>query len=441
MICAGEPSGDLHGAALVREALAAHPGWSFFGLGGDLMAEAGVSLKAHIRETAVMGGSEVVFALSGILKARSKMLSLIKEGKPDCVVLVDYPDFNLRIAKAAKAAGAPVVYYICPTVWAWRPGRLYVLRDRTTARCLIFGFEADYYRARGVDCDFVGHPLFDEIPQSFDTAATFKSLGLEPGAPLLALLPGSRKSVASRLAPPMLGAADLLMDEFPGLRIAVPMAPSLPEGLLASFASRASQRVRDALVMVPGRSQEILAASRAALLASGTSSVEGAILGIPMVSAWRFSLVSWLLAKLLVKTPYSIIPNIISGREIVPDLLQSKANPRSMADALAPLIRGGPERERMLEDLKSVVKALGGPGASAKVAAVLERVLESRGAAAPKFGDGPGGGGSLGGGQPERERPEGGKPRAGGLAGGEPGEAKPGNERLGEGRLADETPA
>jgi lipid-A-disaccharide synthase len=339
------------------------------------MAAQGAELLGHIRDTAVMGGTEVLPALPGILKIRSKMLRAIESEKPDCLVLIDSPDFNFRLAKAAKGAKVPVVYYICPTVWAWRQRRLWFLRDFAARRLLMFPFEADFYRAKGVDCDLVGHPLFDEIPRGFDRPAIRESLGLPLEAPVLALLPGSRKSVARRLAPPMLAAADILMGEFPDLRILVPRAASLPQGLLSELLNAASPRVRAALTVATGRSWEIMAISRAGLLASGTSSVEGAILGLPMVVAWRFSFLSWTLAKVLVKTRFASMGNLVAGREIIPELLQEKGSPEALAAALAPLIRGGPLRETMLADLAEVVGSLGGPGASARVARIIDETM------------------------------------------------------------------
>jgi lipid-A-disaccharide synthase len=381
MISAGEASGDLHGSSLARAAKAMRPSWSFFGLGGDLMAAEGVELRAHIRDTAVMGGTEVLAALPRILRIRSLMLRAMAEERPDCLVLIDSPDFNLRLAKAAKAANVPVVYYIGPTVWAWRPGRLGLMRDLVARRALIFPFEADYYRARGVDCDLVGHPLLDEIPPSFDRAAIRESLGLKAGAPVLALLPGSRAGAAKRLAPPMLAAAGLLLSEFPDLRVVVPRAATLPADLLRELVGAAPEPVKRALAVCDGRSLEVMAISRAGLLASGTSTVEGAILGLPMVVAWRFSALSWLLARLLVKTPFVAMANLVAGREIVPELLQGAANPEAMAARLAPLLRGGEEREAMLQGLAEAARALGGPGASARVVEVVGEAMAAGGGA------------------------------------------------------------
>jgi lipid-A-disaccharide synthase len=375
MVSAGEASGDLHGAALIRAAGELRPSWSFFGLGGDMMEAAGASLSAHMRDTAVMGITEVAAALPRVLRVRSKMLSLIEAERPDCLLLIDSPDFNFRLAKAAKEAKVPVVYYICPTVWAWRPGRLKFLSNYVDARALIFGFEAAFYRERGVDCDFVGHPLLDELPESFDKRSVLESLGLGPEARILALLPGSRPSVAKRLARPMFEAAGLLLEEFGDLKVAVPRAPSLPMELLDSLISEAPPKVKESLIITTGRSQELLAVCRAALLASGTSTVEGAVLGAPMVVAWRFSLLTWWLAKLLVRSPYAAMANIVAGKEIVPELLQGRARPELMRGALAPLIRGGEERQRMVSDLAKVKEALGGPGASKNVVGVMARVM------------------------------------------------------------------
>ncbi|MDR2441988.1 MAG: lipid-A-disaccharide synthase [Deltaproteobacteria bacterium] len=375
MISAGEHSGDMHGAALVREASKSRPDMTFFGLGGDMMEAAGVELKAHLRETAVMGLTEVLGALGRVLKVRSLMTKLITSDRPDALVLIDSPDFNFTLAKAAHKAAVPVIYYICPQIWAWRPRRLNFLRDFTTRRALIFPFEADFYRQHNVQADLVGHPLLDELPVYFERQAILKDLGIEPGRPILAILPGSRKSVASKLAAPMLGAVDILLKSFPDLVAIVPRAAALNRSYLESLLSQASSQVKKALKVVDGRSQEILAVASAALLASGTSTVEGAVLGTPMVVTYRVSALSFWLARLLVKVPFVSIANLVAKRQIVPELLQSRCRADELALAIAPLITESSTRKEMIDNLKAVASSLGGPGASARVLELIDRAI------------------------------------------------------------------
>jgi lipid-A-disaccharide synthase len=371
----------------------------FHGLGGDLMAAAGTDLRAHLRDTAVMGLTEVLGALPRVLKVRSGLCRLIESDPPDCLVLIDSPDLNFRLARSAWRAGVPVVYYICPQIWAWRQGRLAFLRDRVSRRAVILPFEAAFYQDRGVTCDPVGHPLLDELPAGgFDRALALSDLGLAPerpdgpdhpdhGAPgpagprdpmILAVLPGSRRSVAARLLGPMLEAVGLLLEEFPSLVAVLPRSPAVPAELVEAAAARARPAVREALKIVPGSSsQRLLSVCRAALLASGTSTVEGAILGAPMVVTYRTSALSWFLAKLLVRTPYVAIANLVAGREVVRELLQGAGSPEALAGALAPLLRGGPERDAMTRDLGAVAAALGGPGASRRVLDVIDEEVDA----------------------------------------------------------------
>jgi lipid-A-disaccharide synthase len=378
MISAGEPSGDMHAAALVREAAARRPDLAFFGLGGDLMAAAGVELLAHLRETALMGFTELLGSLRRVLKLRSRLAALAAAEKPAALVLIDSPDFNFALAKAAKRAGVPVVWYICPQVWAWRRGRLKLLRDFVDRRAVIFPFEADFFRRAGLPADLVGHPLLDELrlpPKP--KAEILQDLELPPESRVVAVLPGSRRAMAKRLAGPMFGAIDLLLDRFPDLTPAVPRAQSLSPDDLRPLIEAAPERVRRRLKIYDGRSAEILASAEAALLASGTSTVEATLLGAPMVAAYRTSALSWLAARLLVRTPFVTAANLVAGRAIVPELLQSQATAGNLAAALAPLLAGGDRRAQTLKDLAETAARLGGPGAAARTLAVLTQAMEA----------------------------------------------------------------
>jgi lipid-A-disaccharide synthase len=380
MICAGEHSGDLHGAALVKEASRTRPRMKFFGLGGDLMAAAGVELRAHLKDTAVMGLTEVLGSLVKILKVRSLMSQIIENERPDGLVLIDSPDFNFALAKAATKAGVPVIYYICPQVWAWRQGRLNFLKKFTKRRAVILPFEADFYQLHGVQADLVGHPLLDELPTSFDRIGLRQELNISPKAKILAVLPGSRRSVASKLTGPMLGAVELLLDRFESLVAVLPRSIALDRDFLQSLVEQAPARVRQSLRIIDGRSQEILAVSDAALLASGTSTVEGAVLGTPMVVTYRVSALSYFLAKLMIGVRFVSIANLVADRLIVPELLQSRCNPLELALALTPLLAGGPERDAMVGCLQEVSRTLGGPGASARVLELIDQEIGLSGA-------------------------------------------------------------
>ncbi|MDR2422240.1 MAG: lipid-A-disaccharide synthase [Deltaproteobacteria bacterium] len=377
MISAGETSGDLHGASLALAASRLAPNLKFYGLGGDLMAEAGVELAAHLSETAVMGLTEVLGSLRRVLKVRKKMASLLAETRPAALVLIDSPDFNFFLAKKASQLKIPVIYYICPQVWAWRTGRLKFLARRCARRALIFPFEKDFYERRGVQADLVGHPLLDRLSPPPRPQARV-ALGFSQDRPLLALLPGSRESLAKRLAPPMLAAAGLLLERVPGLQLALPLAQTLKPAALSRCLAEAPEAVRQSLKVLPGQSQIALAAADGALLASGTSTVEGALLGVPMVVAYKTSALTYALARLLAKVPYVAIANLLMGRAIVPELIQGQATPRLMAEKALPFLTPGPAREKALADLRAAAAKLGGPGASARV---LSLILEEIGQA------------------------------------------------------------
>ncbi|MDR1037699.1 MAG: lipid-A-disaccharide synthase [Deltaproteobacteria bacterium] len=372
MISAGEESGDLHGAALIREAAARGLPVSFFGLGGDRMRDAGCRLLAHARETAVMGIAEVLGQARRLLRLREEIARVAASERPDALVLIDSPDFNFRLAKRATEAGIPVVYYICPQIWAWRQGRIRFLAKYARRRLVILPFEEEFYRARGVTADFVGHPLLDET-SPVPRAEAREALPIPQDGDLLAVLPGSRRGVFARLAPVMLEAAAILSRSRPGLRVAVALAPTLPEELAERHLAAAPPALEGRLHPLRGLSQTALNAASAALIASGTSAAEAAVLGTPAVVCYRTSPVSYLIARLLVKTPHISIPNLVLGRRLLPELVQGDATPARIAAAAAPFLDGGPELEEMSAGLREVTRALGGPGASARALDIVLR--------------------------------------------------------------------
>jgi lipid-A-disaccharide synthase len=377
MISAGEASGDLHGASLVRAAHKLDPEAEFFGLGGCNMAEAGVRLISHLSQTAVMGLTEVMGSLYRILKIRRNLARLLVTEKPQALVLIDSPDFNFYLAKKAFKQGIPVIYYICPQIWAWRQGRLKFLAKYISRRAVIFPFELDFYTRRGVTADLVGHPLLDELPARRPQLEIAEELGLGEG-PILAILPGSRRSVAERLTSPMLKAAELLLQDFPDLRPVIPRAQSLSPEFLDSLIKDSSPKVLERLKVTDGNSQNILAAARAALLASGTSTVEGTLLGTPMVVAYKTSGLSFFLARHLVKVPFISITNLLLNRLVIPELIQAEATPENMARSLKPYLTDSPGRSQVLEDLQEASVLLGSRGASRKTAELILSEIRTR---------------------------------------------------------------
>ena len=371
MIVAGESSGDTHGAALVGAARQKGLDWRFFGLGGDLLAAAGVRLLGHINETAVMGLVEVLGSLRRILAVRARLKRALELERPDLLVLIDSPDFNLPLARHAHSLGLPVVYYICPQIWAWRAGRLRTLAACVRRRVVLFPFEKKFYEDRGVSADWVGHPVLDELPPERPAGEAKALLGLDRDRPLAALLPGSRRPILARLAPVFLEAADRLLERSPDLALALPRAATIEPDFLGSFLARAPDRVRRRLLVTPGRSREVLAAADLALVASGTASTEAMFLGTPQVVAYKIHPLSWAIARRLVKTPFVSIANLVAGREIVPELLQDRATAEALADRAWPFLTDPGASARARADLAEARSGLGAAGASARVADIL----------------------------------------------------------------------
>jgi lipid-A-disaccharide synthase len=331
-----------------------------------------MELTAHMRDTAVMGFTEVLGSLGKILRVRRALKDALKRERPAAAVLIDSPDLNFGLAKYCRKLKIPVVYYICPQVWAWRAGRLNFLREFASRRCLIFPFEKRWFSDRGVGADFCGHPLFDEITPE-PKEALRERLGIKGGGPVLAVLPGSRPGIFRRLAPAVFGAVGLLAKSVPGLEPLAALSPLISEDECRSALAPFPEAER-AVRILRGRSRELLGAADAALLASGTSVMEAAVIGTPMAAAYKVSPLSWLIARLLVRAPSASAANLAAGKPIMRELLQDGCTPESLARAMEPLLSDTPERRLQLYELGKVRKSLGGPGASRKVLEIIAQV-------------------------------------------------------------------
>lgn len=367
LVSCGEPSGDLYAADLVRHLRArmAEPP-RIFGLGGDRLEAEGATLLAHVRELAVVGLWEVVSHLPRFRRVFRSLLTEVDRDLPDLAVLLDYPDFNLRLARALHARGVPVVYYVSPQVWAWRPRRLRAIRAHVAHMIVIFPFEAGVYAAAGVPATFVGHPLVDLVAPTHDRGAFLASRGLDPARPMIALLPGSRRKEIAHNLPAMAGAVRLLAAERPDLQFVAAVGPSIdPAALAAGLPAR--------VVLAQGNTHAVLAAASAAIVASGTATVEAALLGTPMVVVYRLSRLTYRLGRRFVKVPHVAMANLIAGKAIVPELIQDDFTPERVAAAVLPLL--GPPGDAMRAELAEVRRRLGDPGASARAADVVMRIL------------------------------------------------------------------
>lgn len=371
LIVAGEASGDMHGANLVKEILKIDPGIRFFGIGGDMMKEAGVKISHHAREMAIVGIFEVINKLSLIRKAMKDMVELMDTVKPDAVILIDYPDFNLRVAKKAKDRGIKVIYYISPQVWAWRKGRVKTISRVVDKMLVVFPFEVPVYRDAGVDVEFVGHPLMDAVPVGQDRKSARRELCFGEDDTVIGLLPGSRKKEVEYLLPEMLQAARLIAKKVGGARFAVPVANTLDTGYIKGFIEGSGIDVQ----LFSGKTYSVMAASDILLIASGTATLEAAIAGTPMVVTYRMMPLTYMIGKRLVHLEHGSLPNIVAGKGIVPELIQGDATGEKMAEEVLNILNDKGRTEDMRRELKGVREALGAPGASRRAAEVVYRAV------------------------------------------------------------------
>lgn len=374
LIISGEASGDIHGASLL-EALKGHiPSLRVFGMGGPRMREAGLE-GFDARDMSVVGVAEVIGKLPAMLRRFRELRDILEREKIDGVVLIDYPDFNLRFAREAKKRGIPVVYYISPQIWAWRKGRVKKIARLVDKMLVVFPFEVPLYEEAGVDVEFVGHPLMDRVQCPLDKNEAKAALGYERTEVIITLLPGSRKEEVSRLLPPMLeGAIEAAEVSRWKIRVLIPAVEKIDETLLNSVLEGCPEYVKT----VEGQMYTALRASDAAVIASGTATLEAAITGTPMVIVYKLSTLSFILAKLLVGVEYIGLPNIVSDRPIVPELIQGAASPANITEELSGLVEGGATTDEIKVGLAKIKEGLGTPGASQRAAEAICRVLAVR---------------------------------------------------------------
>jgi lipid-A-disaccharide synthase len=369
LISSGETSGDLYAAELVRHLRPAMPALEVFGLGGDRLAGEGAHLIAHARDLAVVGLWEVVTHLRRIRGVFHRVLDEVDRQRPHAAVLIDYPDFNLRLARKLHARGVPVLYYVSPQVWAWRRGRIRAIRDTVARMLVIFPFEEALYREAGVPVSFVGHPLVDLVHREPDAAAVRRSLDLDAERPVIALLPGSRAQEIAHHLPRLVGAVRALRERRPQLQFALALAPSLDGARVAAAFEGLPVRI------VAGRTHAVLQCCTVAVVASGTATVEAALLGAPMVVVYHVSPVTYALGRRLVNVPHFAMVNLIAGRRVVPEIIQREFTPDRVASEVVSLLDDVPRRREMLADLDEVRRRLGQPGASARAADVVREAL------------------------------------------------------------------
>lgn len=362
MLVAGEASGDTYGALLARTLRELAGPVEFFGMGGAAMAAAGVELLYNPTRRAPVGVVESLASAPVFRRVLHRLVEAAEERQPAAVVYIDFPGFNLRLAEHVKALGLPSVYFCPPAVWAWGAGRATRVARLVTRVASIFPFEAELYRQAGADVTFVGHPLLDRLGEIPDRAAARSELGLE-GNPVVALLPGSREQEVRALLPAMLEAARRVEAAMPDAAFVLPVAPALTDGPLEGWMRERLGRGPRRMTVLAGQAQQALAAADAALVASGTATLEAALLETPQVIVYRTAGSTFLLGKLLVKIPYIGLPNIVAGRRICPELLQGDATAEKMAAALERLLTDPGEVAAMRAGFRVVRQHLGKPGA------------------------------------------------------------------------------
>jgi lipid-A-disaccharide synthase len=365
LFVAGEPSGDLHAAGVAAELRRLEPELPLVGIGGARMEQAGVRLLEHTDRLAVMGFVEVLKHVPQHFRLLASLRRLLRSGRVRLVVLVDYPGFNMKVAAAAHDAGIPVLYYITPQVWAWGAGRLAVMARTVTRAAVILPFEEALLRGHGVNATFVGHPLLDRARSLPTRDSARRDLGLPADATVLALFPGSRTQEIARHLEPFVAAARELERRVPGLRTVVSVAPGIE-----------LDAARCPYPLAHSASFTVWRAADAALSKSGTSTLEAAVAGCPLVVAYRTSAWTYAIARRVVKIPHIGLVNVVAGREVAPEFVQNALEPVAVANVLERLLTSGsPQRAEMLAHLADVRAKLGTAGASERVAHIAREML------------------------------------------------------------------
>ncbi len=372
MIMSGEASGDLHGANLAREIRKQDPSIALYGVGSRQMREAGVRMLADASEISVVGITGVLTHIGAIYRVFTKLKRFLKDELPDLLILIDFPDFNIMLGKAARKLDIPVLYYISPQVWVWRKGRIKTIAGMVKTMIVVFPFEVPLYEKAGVDVRFVGHPLTDVVRSDLTPGQARQVFDLETARRTIALLPGSRKSEIVHLLPDMLAAAKILLSRFQDLQFLLPLAPTVDRGFVRSFVEQGGVPVR----MVEGRTYDALKASNAAIVASGTATLETGLMALPMVIAYRISALNYFILTKLIRGVKNVgLVNIVAGRRIVPELVQNDSTPENMADSVTKMLSDPVYYKEVVGALARMRTQLGDAGASARAAAVVMELL------------------------------------------------------------------
>lgn len=365
MIVAGEASGDMHGASLVREMLKIDPALNFYGIGGNRMQNAGVKLLINASETAVVGLTEIISKFGTLFRIIRQVKKSLDEMKPELVILIDYPDFNLNfVAPAAKKRNIKIFYYISPQVWAWRKNRINKIKRLVNKMAVILPFEVDTYAAKGFVVHYVGHPLLDLVKSTYSKQESRKIFDLDESKTTIGLLPGSRVTEVKKLLPEILQAAEILARRMPNVQFVLPLADMLDENAVAEIISGFSVKVQ----VVAGRTYEAISCADLAIVASGTATLETALLGVPMIIIYKISPLSYVVGKLFIRIKNIGLVNIIAGKTIVPELIQGKAKAQSIASEAIDILTSVERKKEIINELATIRAKLGKSGAAIRAA-------------------------------------------------------------------------
>jgi len=363
-VSCGEASGDLYAAELLRELRKLDPDVECFGIGGDQLAQAGAELLVTLDEISVIGLVEVIEKLPALHRAKRVLLEAARQRRPDAAVLIDFSGFNLRLGRSLKALGIPIVYYVSPQVWAWRRGRVKAIRKIVDKMLVILPFEEEFYRREGVPVRFVGHPLLDMLRSQEDRQSFCRRAGLDSKRPIVAVLPGSRRREIGLHLPILARSIEKMLSGRPELQFLVVQAPTISRMQIESGLGGVSEQVR----ILARSTDEGLAHASAAIVASGTATVEAAICGTPMVVVYRTSKLSYLLGKPFVRVPHYAMVNLIAEKRLVPELMQDDMTDWAVAHETLQLIENASAAEAMRRGLEEVKARLGESGASRRAA-------------------------------------------------------------------------
>lgn len=374
MIIAGEASGDMYGAKLVEEAHRLDSSVRFFGIGGQAMRQAGVETLVDSREMAVMGFVEVVAHFGVIYRAFRLMERLLQREKPDLLILIDYPGFNLRLAGVAKKAGVKVLYFITPQVWAWHASRARKIARLVDHAAVILPFEVPIFEREGLPVTFVGHPLLEMAVPSLSRPEAQQQFGLHPEKRTIGLFPGSRRREINALLPVMLASAALLQERFGDLQFILPLASGLDRGVIDGYLSTAGVEV----TVVEGKNYDVIQVCDLIIAASGTVTMEIALFGVPMVIVYKVAPLTYAIGKRLVQVEHAGICNIIAGERVVPELIQHEAEPGRIVAEVESMLTDRVRSAQIREKLLAVRAKLGQPGAPARVAAIALKLMAEK---------------------------------------------------------------